>query len=64
MHGSEGAGEPAFDSEIGRSWREPELLEPEMAISSEWDINTELPGTITKSEQSACKHFCYTGSFL
>ena len=53
-----------MDSEIGRSWREPELFEPEMAISSEWDINTELPGTITKSEQSACKHFCYTGSFL
>jgi len=53
LHGSEGAGEPAFDSEMGSSCREPELLEPDMAINSECDINTELPGTITKSEQSA-----------
>ena len=64
LHGSEGAGEPAFDSEMGSSCREPELFEPEMAINSECDINTELPGTITKSEQSACSKNISSESYL
>ena len=39
------------DSDIGSSWRLEEFLMPLMDISSEWDIRTELPGSITKSHE-------------
>ena len=37
---------------MGNSWRLPEFLMPVMDISSECDMRTELPGSITKSQLS------------
>ena len=42
------------DTSTPVTWREPGLLVAEMAESSDWDMRTLLPGTITRSLLSAC----------